>query len=148
MILYHDGQFEGKKIKLPVQLAREPFEKEDDRIKKFYYKLLRITSDIIFRNGEWTMLDPTPSANSDFSFENFLIWQWKFENRLMIVAINYSNTTSRCRVKFETPKDKMILNLNDVLNSVSYERSVEEINEIGLYIELKPFCSHIFAINI
>jgi len=148
MILYHDGQFEGKKIKLPVQLAREPFEKEDDRIKKFYYKLLRITSDIIFRNGEWTMLDPTPSANSDFSFENFLIWQWKFENRLMIVAINYSNTTSRCRVKFETPKDKMILNLNDVLNSVSYERSVEEINERGLYIELKPFCSHIFAINI
>lgn len=148
MILYHDGQFEGKKIKLPVQLAREPFEKEDDRIKTYYYKLLRITKDNIFRNGEWLMLDPTPSANSDFSFENILIWQWKYENRLIIVAVNYSNSTSRCRVKFETPEDKMILNLNDILNSVSYERSVEEINERGLYIELKPYSSHIFSFNI
>jgi glycosidase len=147
MILYHDGQFEGKKIKLPLQLAREPFEKEDDRIKTYYYKLLRITKDIIFRDGEWSILEPIPSAESDFSFENLLIWQWKFENRLVLVAINYANTTSRCRVKFETPADKMILNLIDTLNSVSYERSVEEIKEKGLYIELKPYSSHIFSIN-
>lgn len=148
MILYHDGQFEGKKIKLPVQLGREPFEKEDDRIKSYYYKLLRITTDLTFRKGEWIMLDPLPAATSDFSFENILVWQWKYENHLIVVAINYSGSTSRCRVKFETPKDKMILNLNDILNSVSYERSVEEINERGLYIELKPYNSHIFSINI
>jgi hypothetical protein len=147
MILYHDGQFEGKKIKLPLQLAREPFEKEDDRIKTYYYKLLRITKDIIFRDGEWSILEPIPYAESDFSFENLLIWQWKFENRLALVAINYANTTSRCRIKFETPADKMILNLIDTLNSVSYERSVEEIKEKGLYIELKPYSSHIFSIN-
>lgn len=148
MILYHDGQFEGKKIKLPVQLGREPFEKEDDRIKNYYYKLLRITKYSAFRKGEWNMLDSIPAATSDYSFENILIWQWKYENNLFIVAVNYANSTSRCRVKFETPKDKMILNLNDILNSVSYERSIEEINERGLYIELKPFSSHIFSINI
>ncbi|MEP0862001.1 MAG: glycosidase [Ignavibacterium sp.] len=148
MILYHDGQFEGKKIKLPVQLGREPFEKEDDRIKNYYYKLLRITKHSTFRKGEWGMLDAIPAANSDYSFENILIWQWKYENNLFLVAVNYANSTSRCRVRFETPKDKMIINLNDILNSVSYERSVEEINERGLYIELKPFSSHIFSINI
>lgn len=148
MIMYHDGQFEGKKIKLPVQLGREPFEKEDERVKNYYFKLLRITKNSAFRKGEWSMLDSLPTATSDFSFENILIWQWKYEHYLIIVAINYSNTTSRCRVKFETPKDKMIINLNDILNSVSYERSVEEINERGLYIELKPFSSHIFSINI
>lgn len=148
MILYFDGQFEGKKIKLPVQLGREPFEKEDDRIKTYYYKLLRITKDEIFRKGEWTLLDPLPAGNSDFTFENFFTWQWKYENRLCIVAINYSNTTSRCRLKFELPQDKIIIHLNDILNTVSYERSAEEIDERGLYIELKPFCSHIFSINL
>ncbi|MFN3693541.1 MAG: alpha-amylase family glycosyl hydrolase [Ignavibacterium sp.] len=147
MILYHDGQFEGKKIKLPVQLGREPFEKEDDRVKNYYYKLLRITKNSSFRKGEWIMLDSLPAANTDYSFENILIWQWKYQKDFMLVAINYSNSTSRCRVKFETPKEKMIINLNDILNSVSYERSVEEINERGLYIELKPFSSHIFSIN-
>lgn len=148
MILYYDGQFEGKKIKLPVQLGREPFEKEDDRIKNYYYKLLRITKHSAFRKGEWNMLNPIPAASSDYSFENILIWQWQYENYLFIVAVNYANTTSRCRVKFTTPEDKMIINLNDVLNSVSYERSVEEIKERGLFIELKPYCSHIFSINI
>ncbi len=148
MILYYDGQFEGKKIKLPVQLGREPFEKEDNRIKNYYYKLLRITKHSAFRKGEWRMLDSMPAAATDFSFENILIWKWKYENHLVIVAVNYSNSTSRCRVKFETPKEKMIINLNDVLNSVSYERSVEEIDERGLYIELKPYNSHIFLTNI
>lgn len=145
MILYNDGQFEGKKIRLPVQLGREPFEKEDGRMKSYYYKLLRITKHSAFRKGEWTMLDPIPVATSDYSFENFLIWQWRYENHLILVAINYSNTTSRCRVKFDTPKDKIVINLNDILNAVSYERSVEEINERGLFIELKPYSSHIFS---
>ncbi|AFH50637.1 Glycosidase [Ignavibacterium album JCM 16511] len=148
MILYYDGQFEGKKTKLPVQLGREPFEKEDDRIKNYYYKLLRITKHSAFRKGEWIMLDPIPAAPSDYSFENILIWQWKYENHLFIVAVNYANTTSRCRVKFKAPENKMIINLNDILNSVSYERSVEEINERGLYIELKAYSSHIFSTSI
>lgn len=93
------------------------------------------------------MLDSIPAANADYSFENILIWQWKYQNQIMIIAINYSHSTSRCRVKFEMPKEKMIINLNDLLNFVSYERSVEEINERGLYIELKSYNSHIFSIN-
>lgn len=148
MILYYDGQFEGKKIKLPVQLGREPFEKEDDRVKTYYYKLLRITKDDIFRQGQWSLLEPISADISDSSSENFFAWQWKLKNKLCVVVINYSNTTSRCRLKFDLPNNKMVINLNDILNSVTYERSVEEINEKGLYIELKPFSSHIFFTEI
>ncbi|MCS7053836.1 MAG: alpha-amylase family glycosyl hydrolase [Ignavibacterium sp.] len=148
MIFYHDGQFEGKKIKLPVQLRREQFEKIDERIQNFYYKLLRITKAQIFRLGSWEQLEPTSVHEKDNTFENIFVWQWIYKNDSRLVAINFSPSTARCRVKFKVPQDKMILNLYDELNSVSYERSVQEINEEGLFIELKAFSSHIFAFNL
>lgn len=145
MIFYLDGQFEGKKIKLPVQLRREQFEKVDERIQNFYNKLLRITKAQIFRLGSWEQLEPTSVHEKDNTFENIFVWQWIYKNDSRLVAINFSPSTARCRVKFKVPLDKMILNLYDELNSVSYERSVQEINEEGLFIELKAFSSHIFA---
>ena len=39
MRFYHDGQFEGKKTKLPVQLGREPNEKVNGYVQSFYKKL-------------------------------------------------------------------------------------------------------------
>lgn len=148
MIFYHDGQFEGKKIKLPVQLRREQFEKTDERIQNYYYKLLRITKADIFRLGEWNQLETIQVNETDFSFEKIFAWQWIYENESRLIAINYSGSTSRCRVKFTLPENRMLINLFDEINSVSYERSVEEIKEQGLFIELKAFSSHIFSFSL
>jgi hypothetical protein len=148
MIFYHDGQFEGKKIKLPVQLRREQFEKTDERIQNYYYKLLRITKADIFRLGEWWQLETIPASENDSTFENIFVWQWIYKNKSVLVAVNYSGSTSRCRVKFTVPENGMILNLNDLLNSVSYERSIQEITEQGLFIELKAYSSHIFSFRL
>lgn len=145
MIFFNDGQFQGKKIKLPVQIGREPFERIDERIQCYYYKLLRITKSKIFRYGEWKQLEALSVNYDDLSNENLFVWQWIYENQSKLVAINYSNSTSRCKVKFLVPENKMIINLYDELNNESYERSTEEILEQGLFIELKAFSSHIFS---
>lgn len=148
MIFYHEGQFEGKKIKLPVQLRREQFEKTDERIQNYYYKLLRITRNEVFRAGNWRQLDTIQLNENDISFENIFAWQWIYKNESRVVAINYSGSTARCRIKFTVPNNGILVNLIDELNSVSYERSIEEINEQGLFIELKAFSSHIFALKL
>jgi len=148
MIFYHEGQFDGKKIKLPVQLRREQFEKTDERIQKYYYKLLRITRNEVFRLGEWKQLDTIPINENDTSSEKIFAWQWIYKNQSRVVAINYSGSTSRCRIKFTVPDNGILVNLFDELNSVSYERSIQEINEQGLFIELKAFSSHIFALKL
>ncbi len=57
MKLYFDGQFEGKKIKLPVQLDRGPFEKESKTVKEFYYKILEIIKEQIFIDGEFSLVE-------------------------------------------------------------------------------------------
>ena len=148
MIFYHDGQFDGKKIKLPVQLRREQFEKADERIQYYYYKLLRITKADVFRIGEWKQVETLQVSENDSTYEKIFAWQWIYKNESRLVAINYSGSTSRCRVKFSVPENGMLLNLFDELNSVSYERSIEEIKEQGLFIELKAFSSHIFSFRL
>ncbi len=145
MKLYFDGQFEGKKLKTAIQLGREPKEKISVSIKNYYNKILSITKPDIFRFGEWKMLEPTPAAGDNNSYENIFAWQWKLNEDSNLIVINYSGITSQCRLKFDVPKTEFELVLNDLLNDVEYVRSVDEIETIGLFIELKSFSSHIFS---
>lgn len=143
---YYNGQFEGKKIKLPVQLGREPIEKASQPVINFYDNLLKITSDEIFKVGIWQILNPEPSDPVNNSWENFLAWQWKLDNEIRIVVINYSHSNAQCRLKMNLSTLKKVVNLEDLLTKIFYERSVDEIREQGLFIDLKGYQSHIFSL--
>jgi hypothetical protein len=145
MKLYFDGQFEGKKIKLPVQLGREPDEKVSEPIKEFYSKLMSITKSRIFREGEWKMLEPSPTAPDNYSYDNMFAWQWKLDKESRLVVINYSEVISQCRLKFDVSKNKGELRLTDLLSNINYSRSVDEISTIGLFVELENYHCHIFS---
>lgn len=143
--LYFDGQFEGKKIKLPVQLGREPHEKIHDDIKYFYNHLLSITKHEIFSIGQWKLLEPISSWMNNYTFKNILAWEWAFNNERRIVAVNYSSSVATCRLKIDVSGYPDEFVIKDLLNQVEYLRSSEEIHTLGLYIELKPFHSHVFS---
>ncbi|MFA7228082.1 MAG: alpha-amylase family glycosyl hydrolase [Melioribacteraceae bacterium] len=142
---YNDGQFEGKKIRLPVQLGREPEELLNENVYEFYNKLLRITSEEIFRQGQWELFEPVNSWGSNTTFKNILAWQWSRQNEKRIIAVNYSESTSTCRLKLDVRGFQEEFVMRDLLNDQTYTRSAEEIYHSGLFIELKPYQSHIFA---
>lgn len=148
MILYHDGQFEGRKIKLPVQLGRSPQEKSDKRIFGYYDKLLKITKQDAFKLGTWQMLDCLPVSTMDLSNENLFAWEWTYKDIKKIVVINYSNSTAKCRIILDIPAESDSIKLFDELHDNTYIRQVAEIRGIGLYVELKAYNSHIFSISI
>jgi hypothetical protein len=145
MHFYHDGQFEGKKIKLPVQLGRMPEEFESGEIKDFYKTLLSITSQEIFKRGEWKLLESLPSWEGNESFKNILAWQWVYNNEKRAVIVNYSGSLAACRIKLDVKGYQGELIIVDLLNDQSYTRSAEEVIHSGLYIDLKPYQSHIFS---
>jgi glycosidase len=145
MIFYFDGQCVGKKIKLPLQLGREPVEKKDEKVKEFYDKLLYITKSEIFKNGDWKILEPFAGGDNDDSYQNLLAWQWRLGNEVRLVIVNYNNSTSRCRLKFDLDISNEEVVLSDILNETEYKRSKKEIIEKGLFVELKSFNSHIFS---
>ncbi len=146
MRLYYDGQFEGKQIRLPVQLRREPPEPIDLEISEFYEKLLHITHRDMFGQGQWQLLETLPAYQGDESYHHILAWIWTYRYEKIWVAVNYADSISTCRIRMDMSGYGDQIRLNDMLNDESYLRSSEEIRDTGLYIELRNYFSHIFAI--
>ena len=145
MRFFNDGQFEGRRIKLPVQLGREHSEKPCETIHAHYQNLLSIISDDIFKKGKWELIETLPSWDGNTTYQNILAWSWNLNNETRIVTVNYSDKISTCRIKVDLTGYPSEFKLVDQLNNKSYIRSAEELHHLGLYIELKPYKSHIFS---
>jgi glycosidase len=147
MKLFYDGQFEGKRIKMPVQLGREPKESPNEVTLRFYNNLLNITKEEIFHYGSWKLLLPEPSGTGNTSSCYILAWKWTYEDETRIVVVNYSDHASQCRLKWKVPRGKEKFLLVDLLNNKEYTRTSKEITEDGLYIDLASYHSHIFQVT-
>ena len=55
--LYHDGQLEGFRTHLPIQLGRQPDEPSDPDLRSFYGRLLRAVAVAQLRCGDWRLCD-------------------------------------------------------------------------------------------
>jgi len=88
--LFHQGQFEGRKIKMPVQLGRWPDEPIDCSLHEFYQALMRACRDPEIRHGEWRLLE---TGN-----ENLLSWT----RGKQAIVINYSDTPAGGFAPWET----------------------------------------------
>lgn len=147
LMLYQDGQWEGRKLKQVMQLGREAKEPQHPKIEKFYEKLLAITLDRAFRDGVWELLFAHKAWDDNHTNSNLLAWKWKLAARNIIVVVNYSPVPSQCFLKFSfsTSDDKVLF--NDVMNDNIYIRAVAELTDKGLYIDLPPWKSHILVFD-
>ena len=63
--LLHEGQFEGRRVKIPVQLGRRPLEPANGNLLGFYQRLLAAVDTPAIREGEWQLCErsgwPEPS---------------------------------------------------------------------------------------
>jgi hypothetical protein len=145
MHFYHDGQFEGRTVKLPVQLGREPLEPVNTDLMQFYKKLLTITSATIFKKGRWLLLEVLPSWDDDPSYQNILSWRWKYAHEDSLVVVNYSEAVATCRIQLDVIGYPGQVEIVDVLNEKTYMRSAEDLGRDGLHVVLDAYKSHIFS---
>ncbi len=147
MRFYHEGQLEGRTIRVPVQLVREPDEPVDDRVRAFYERLLRITAAPVFRQGAWQMETLSPAREGNSSHDNLLAWCWTRYNDISLAVINYSNSPAQGWLHSPpVPKTGDRVIFLDELNEKAYMRERQEITERGLYIALEPYQAHIFRV--
>lgn len=88
--LFHQGQFEGRRTKMPVQLGRWPDEPPDTRLREFYQALMQQCRDPEIRHGEWRLLETDN--------ENLLSWT----RGKQVISINYSDTPAGGFAPWET----------------------------------------------
>lgn len=148
MHLYYDGQFEGKAIRLPVQLVREPAEPLNRPLHAFYDRLLNITKGTIFKAGQWALLETHPAWDGDESHVSILAWLWRKAEERILVVVNYSGSVATCRIRTDAGAHPGKTELVDLLHERKYLRSSEEMAGPGLYIELERYQSHIFRFTL
>lgn len=145
MRLYHDGQIEGKRIRLPVQLGREPNESENECISNIYKTILEITNSEIFKFGKWELVEIDPAWEGNKTHNNILFWMITNNERKRLVIVNYSREVSQGKINIPLNNYPEKFKLKDLLNSKTYYRKTKEVKNDGLFVELGPYKSHIFS---
>jgi hypothetical protein len=145
--LFHEGELEGRSIKIPVFLRRRPKELMDCSLKGFYIKLLEITAQKVFHLGTWQKCECCGWPDNP-EYRNLLAWLWRYESEYFLVAINYCGSDSHGKVilNLEELEGYQCL-LEDLLSGERYERDGTEMTSPGLYVGLKPWGFHLFRIR-
>jgi hypothetical protein len=141
--LVHEGQLDGRRVQLPVFLARRPDEEPDADLRAFYERLLGGLRDGVFRTGEW-QLGERSGWEGNASWENLVVWGWRDADARKLVVVNLGDAPAAGRVSL--PWDDLrgtSWRLTDALSDAVYERSGDDLRD-GLYVALDPWASNLF----
>jgi Alpha amylase, catalytic domain len=145
--LFHEGQFEGRKVRPPVFLSRRPAEPPDPALQAFYKKLLAAIDDPVFREGQWTLCNRTGWPDNS-SYQNLVAWSWVKDDGRYLIVVNLSDAAAQARV--QVPWDDLrgkTWRLVDALSDATYDRNGDEMRDPGLYVDLKPWDCQLFRLQ-
>jgi hypothetical protein len=146
MRFFFDGQFEGCRVKPPVQLGRWPDEPPDEAVRNLYQRIHRFAVDKIFHDGEWRMLRLSPAG--DDSFGNIVAYRWKRGESLAVVAVNLSAFLSQANVDVGGHLGKgLAFDFDDRLTDARYRWTRDALLRSGLYMRLDPGAAHVFLVR-
>ncbi|MBX9638391.1 MAG: hypothetical protein K2X97_01285, partial [Mycobacteriaceae bacterium] len=142
---FHQGQFEGRTIHLPMPLNQAAKEKPDTELIRLYTTLLNVAKDPVFHDGDWQLLEA--QHNNDQTHEHLIAYRWKSSTayRLVIVNLNHGISHGRLFIADDLPESAEH-KLTDLLNGEHYQRQHEDIKNNGLYIRLESYKAHIFEV--
>jgi hypothetical protein len=149
--LFHDGQLEGRKVKVPVQLARRPEEPVDERLRAFYRQLLAILGDDALAEGTFTVLDAAPSGPGDESWRSLVAFAWTRPREAaaaFVVVVNLGDREAYARLPLATVgfRAGAPYRLKDRLTSARYARDGDELAGPGLFVHLAAHQSHVLEV--
>lgn len=149
--LLHHGQTRGQIVKLPVQIARGPKEPVNERLEQYYLRLLKESSDPIYRKGDFYLFEVSPIDGENKTHFNMLAYGWREPRKdYRLIVVNLTEYASQGRVSlhpWDWLQDK-IWRLYDVTDGYEYTRHGGEMTNEGLYIDLDPYESHIFRFEL
>jgi hypothetical protein len=152
--LIHEGQLEGRRIKLPVQLGRRPEEPDDETVRAFYARVLAVLRDPTLHHGRFVPLDPRSAGDGDGTYDGLVAFGWREEEPeggpCLVVVVNLRPGPAWARVPlaalgFEAGRTYRLL---DRMDGASYRRTGEEACDPGLFVALRGRQSHVFTIEV
>jgi hypothetical protein len=144
--LLHDGQFSGRRVKLPVQIGRQPYEPPNETLKEFYLRVLAETRAPVYQSDDWWLFQVTPGKENG-THDNLIAYGWRMGDDHRLIVVNLSSKASQGHVELEPGWPEVCdadWRLYDALNGDRYVRQGDLLENLGLYVDLPPYGSHIF----
>jgi len=142
--LFHEGQLEGRRVQVPVFLARRPAEPVDIELNGFYKDLLRGLRAGEFFQGRWQLCERSGWPDN-VSYLNLIAWCWQQDAARCLIVVNLSDMQSQglVSVPWTDLADHEWL-LRDLITGVEYRRNGSQMLKTGLYVDLEPWGYHFF----
>jgi hypothetical protein len=144
--MWHEGQFEGRRVRPPVFLARRPDEPVDEALRAFHRGLLEAVAASGMREGEWRPLDPAGWPDNP-THRSLVAWCWEGRER-HVVVVNLSDRPAQARVPlpWDDLRDRRWL-LAELVGDATYARDGTELANSGLYVGLEAWQWHLLSLR-
>jgi hypothetical protein len=147
--MFHDGQFQGKRHRLPIQLVRRPQEPRAETTERFYRRLLSAVRHDPFRSGEWSLLTARAAWHENYTWQNFLAFWWQGKTGgARLVVVNYAPHSGQCYI--ELPAQLLpsaTVEFRDQMSNATYVREKAGLSAKGMYFDLPQYGFHILEVN-
>ena len=146
---FHQGQREGKRVRIPVHLGRGPDELPDAEVAAFYDRVLECLRDPAFRDGEWQLLGCRPAWDGNETSDSFVAFSWTGPGeRRRLVAVNYADHPGQCYVGMPwRDLDGRTWRLQDLTGPDVYDRPGGDLTWQGLFLDMPAWGYHVFAVS-
>ena len=148
---FHQGQFEGARVRVPVHLSRGPDEPVDPEIQAFYTRLLQVLKTrTAFREGSWSQIHPQAAWPGNLSSDGFVAFAWSGnDGGRYAVVVNYAGNQGQCRLPLPFPemRDRQV-RLTDLIGDEVYDRDGTDMLDNGLFIDHGPWHFNVFELRI
>src|SRR5215472_12101817 len=150
LLFFHQGQFDGAKLRIPTHLCRGPVEPRNPEIAAFYGNLFRVLKQTpAFRDGAWSQIQPLPAWAGNWTSDGFIAYAWSADDgSRYLVVVNYAGNQGQCRLPLLFPEFRgKPVRLTDVMGTEVYDRDGSEIVGPGLYIDHAPWRYNVFELR-
>ena len=145
---FHQGQFEGRRVRIPPHLVRAPEEPADPLVEQLYDALLALLRKPTARAGAWRQLECQPAWEGNPTWDNFIAFEWQGpSDDTWLIALNYGQSQGQCYIRIggDRLRDSTVW-LTDQLSAARYVRSGDDLHDRGLYLDLPAWGHHAFAL--
>jgi hypothetical protein len=143
---FYDGQFEGRRVRLPMQLGADVREPVDQALAAFYAQLLPVANDKILHDGEWALCEIRPF---DESSANVLAWRWQLGSDLRVILVNLGFAPSQARLLL--PGELLAgerLAFEDLISEHRGEWGRDDLTHDGVIVRLPAGGSQILSVTV
>jgi len=149
--LWHEGQFEGRRVHVPVFLTRRPDEAPDEELAGWYRRMLATVAGHSVRTGAWQLLEVSGWPDNQTG-QHLLAWSWTPDHpdatARHVVVVNFSTTPAQGRIPLpwaDLPGHTW--HLTDILGAGEFDREGSELADPGLFVDLGPGQHYLLSIR-